>query len=160
MAKALNRMIGSHSFPSCSISAASGQGSTVELAQAQGKAAIPIPRPVAFKLRGQAVSDPGVLLGEQAQGHLAPRPHQQARAGRPTVFGEAQLAVAAQADGVHRHGLHHGAPAADLGALPVQQGPAAFQHGDVGGGSAHIGDHHLGLTGQVAGADDTCRRSG
>ena len=119
------------------------------------------------ELPGQAqVLAGGQLLAQfgdhsrMGAGQLAER-HGAARAdAQPGVVGVVtHVAVAAQAGGVHVDGFDHGAPAADPGSLGVEPGQAVAQHGDVGGGAAHVDHPTVAPAGQVPGADDAGGRA-
>ena len=74
-----------------------------------------------------------VARRQQRHGHDALGPHLELAVG-----GQRHLAVAAQADGAHIDGAHHGAPAADLGAFQVDPGQPVYQRAHVGRGAAHV----------------------
>ena len=61
----------------------------------------------------------------------------------------ANVAVAAETMGAHRHGRHHRAMPAHRRTLVADDRHALAQHGDVGGGATDVGDHRIGRAGEV-----------
>ena len=95
--------------------------------------------------------------GGERQRHDAARPEQDARR-KPAIL-QRHLGIAAEPEGAHGDRLDHGAEAADRGAFRVEPRPAVFEHGDVGGGAADVGDDCRVEAGHVAGADQAGGRT-
>ena len=143
--------------PDLPLAAAQAAGLGVQRAQAQREA------PGQRVLEGQAggagrrlapqhIEDCSVALGQKRQGNGPAGPDHQGAA-----LVEPGLAVPADAVGMHRDCLDHGAPAADLGAVGAERRLAAGQHRDVGRGAAHVGHHHVAGAAQGPGADQAGR---
>jgi hypothetical protein len=97
-------------------------------------------------------------MPRQAQRHQPPRPQDQA--GFKTGLPGPNFGISAQTESVHGHGFDHGAVAANRCAFGVQPRPAILKHGDIGGGTANVGNHSIGQPGEMAGANKACRRAG
>jgi len=103
-------------------------------------------------LVGQLLVEHGVHQFGLGDRQLAHR-HHLARAEQQHAAGGAHVvhhpAVAAEAVGVHGHGLHHGAVTAHSGAIGTDVRHATAQYRDVGGGAADVADDRVVETGEV-----------
>ena len=96
-----------------------------------------------------------VLVNHQTQGNNAARAD-----GEAVAPMQPHLAVAAQANGIHLHGLHHRTPISNHGSVKTQRGFATTHHGNIGCRSAHVSHNRVLQTAECASAQHAGRRTG
>ena len=128
-------------------------GAGIERPVAQRETARARLETIGLVLRAQYLQHRRTLMAEQTERYQSPRPHQN------VIAGAVDLAVAAQTVSMDGDRFHHGPPAGNRSAFPIQHRKTVGEQRDIRGRAAHVGDDDILFAGEMTRADDAGGRA-